>query len=206
MTSPARREREALAELLLKTGPDAPTLCGDWTTRDLAAHMTAREHRPDSGPGILVSAFSAWTERVRRRYARMDYERLVELFRNPPRWSPGAWPAADQAVNTLEFFVHHEDVRRAAPDWKPRELDRETQEALWARTKLARLLLRRTGMTVKLEAPGYGQRTFGKGKTDAVVSGDPGEVIMFCLGRQNHSRARVEGGRAEELSRAWLGF
>ena len=33
--------------------------------------------------------------------------------RVPPRWSPMALPPLDRAVNTLEYFVHHEDIRRA---------------------------------------------------------------------------------------------
>ncbi len=37
-------------------GPDAPTLCGDWTTRDLAAHLVLRERRPDAAAGILIPA------------------------------------------------------------------------------------------------------------------------------------------------------
>ena len=37
----------ALCDLFEEVGPDAPTLCGDWTTRDLAAHLVMRERRPD---------------------------------------------------------------------------------------------------------------------------------------------------------------
>ena len=36
----------------------------------------------------------------------------------------------DELVNTVEFFVHHEDVRRAAPGWTPRSLDRQLEDAL----------------------------------------------------------------------------
>ena len=42
MTSLARRERLALADLAEQLGPDAPTLCGDWSTRDLLAHLVVR--------------------------------------------------------------------------------------------------------------------------------------------------------------------
>ena len=40
-------ERKALADLLAALGPDAPTLCTGWETRDLAAHIVLRERRPD---------------------------------------------------------------------------------------------------------------------------------------------------------------
>ena len=47
----ASRERAALVTTMRAVGPDAPTLCGDWTTRDLAAHLVLRERRPDAAPG-----------------------------------------------------------------------------------------------------------------------------------------------------------
>ena len=46
MTRYAFAERLALADLMAEVGPDAPTLCGGWTTRDLAAHLLLRERRP----------------------------------------------------------------------------------------------------------------------------------------------------------------
>lgn len=33
-------------------GPDAPTLCEGWFTRDLAAHLWIREHRLDAAVGM----------------------------------------------------------------------------------------------------------------------------------------------------------
>ena len=54
VTSLARTERAALADLLAQLGPDEPTLCGDWTTRDLAAHLAIRERRPDALPGVAI--------------------------------------------------------------------------------------------------------------------------------------------------------
>ncbi len=53
--SVARAERAALADLMLEVGPDSPTLCGDWTTRDLAAHLVLRERRPEAA-GLVVPA------------------------------------------------------------------------------------------------------------------------------------------------------
>ena len=48
---------------------------------------------------------------------------IVERVRTgPPRWSPMRLDAVDRLVNTVEFFVHHEDVRRARPLWSPRAL------------------------------------------------------------------------------------
>src|SRR6476646_3889522 len=66
MTSLAHGERLALADLFAEVGPDAPTLCGDWTTRDLVAHLTSRERRADALPGLGISAPVVRTTAVRR--------------------------------------------------------------------------------------------------------------------------------------------
>jgi hypothetical protein len=36
-------ERSDLADSLRTAGPDAPTLCGDWSTNQLAAHLVLPE-------------------------------------------------------------------------------------------------------------------------------------------------------------------
>ena len=41
----------------------------------------------------------------------------------------------DGAINTIEYFVHHEDVLRAQPDAPYRQLDAELEDALWERTE-----------------------------------------------------------------------
>ncbi|WP_086830202.1 TIGR03085 family metal-binding protein, partial [Allokutzneria sp. NRRL B-24872] len=120
----ARDERSALSELFEKVGPDAPTLCGDWLTRDLAAHLVIRERRPDAAAGILVSALAGYTERVQKSYAAKPWRELVELVRTgPPTLSPFSLPGVDESANGAEFFVHHEDVRRGVPGWEPRPAD-----------------------------------------------------------------------------------
>ena len=63
----ARDERLALCALLDETGPDAPTLCEGWTTRDLAAHLVLRENRMDAGIGILGGPLAGYTSRVQHR-------------------------------------------------------------------------------------------------------------------------------------------
>ncbi|MGJ4074519.1 maleylpyruvate isomerase N-terminal domain-containing protein [Corynebacterium macclintockiae] len=51
--STSQSEREALANLLQQSGPDAPTLCEGWSTRDLAVHLVIREYRPDAAAGLF---------------------------------------------------------------------------------------------------------------------------------------------------------
>ena len=68
--SAAQRERAALVQTMTATGPDAPTLCEGWTTKDLAAHLVIRERRLDATPGIMVSLLAGYTEKVQDKVAR----------------------------------------------------------------------------------------------------------------------------------------
>ena len=40
-------------------------------------------------------------------------------------------PPAEVAFNTLEYFVHHEDIRRAQTGWKPRDLAPDDVDLIW---------------------------------------------------------------------------
>jgi uncharacterized protein (TIGR03085 family) len=189
----ARAERSALVDLMAKLGPDAPTLCEGWTTRDLAAHLIVRERRPDASPGILLSPLAGRLERVRAQTAAGSFDELVDEVRQPPWWSWSAWSPVDRLVNTVEFFVHHEDVRRAQPGWTPRELP-ELDRALWSRVRtLGRLALRRFPATIVLQAPGHGEVRTGRGGPEVRLSGPPGELVLFCMGRQRATRVNIVG-------------
>ena len=120
----SREQRLALCTTLEEAGPDAATLCAGWTALNLAAHLVLREHRLDASAGIPGGPLAGHTARVQDRLAsQKSFADLVDTIRNgPPRLSPWAIPALDERANTVEFFVHNEDVRRAAPDWKPREI------------------------------------------------------------------------------------
>ncbi len=195
MTGYARTERGQLAELLKQLGPDAPTLCGDWTTADLAAHLVVRDRRPDSGPGLLVPALAGWTEAVRRgALGSRGYQDLVDKVARPPWWSPISNPLLHEPVNLMEYFIHHEDVRRAQPDWQPRDLPAELEAALWRRLGVLRLMLRKVPAAITLAAPGHGELSTGKGGDSAVrIIGKPGELVLFCSGRQRVARVDVTG-------------
>lgn len=208
MTDYARQDRRELADLLLRTGPDAPTLCEGWTTRDLAAHLVVRERRPDSMAGVLLRPLAGHGEKVRRAKAAEPYERVVGEVRNPPWWSPLSNPVTHELVNGVEMFIHLEDVRRGAPGWEPRTLSPERQRALWRTVKVTgRLALRRLGVGVRVRAEGYGEFTVGDGEPRATLSGEPGELAMFVSGRQRAARVTVDGdpAAAERLRTARLG-
>lgn len=121
MSTHAKRERLLLADLLEAAGPEAPTLCHGWTTRDLAAHVVVRERRPDAAAGVLLSPLKSRLDRVQSEFAEKPYEELIQLIRTgPPRMSPFGLKQLDEAANTVEFYIHAEDVRRAQPDWSQR--------------------------------------------------------------------------------------
>jgi uncharacterized protein (TIGR03085 family) len=209
VTDYARRERRQLADLLLDTGPDAPTLCAGWTTRDLAAHLVVRERRPDAVATRLIPPLAGHAERVRRELAARPYAEVVALVRTPPWWSPLSNPLTDELFNGLEFFIHHEDVRRARPGWAPRPLDPGHQAALWRAVGFtARLGLRRLHLPVLVRAPGYGEVTVGDGTPQATLTGEPGELALFVSGRQRAARVTVEGPpeAVERLRTAALGM
>ena len=148
----ARDERLALCALLEQTGPSAPTLCDGWTTLDLAAHLVLRERRPDAGAGIMVGALAGYTRRVQRGLTdRESFGDLVAAIRSgPPRLSWFGLPGMDERANLVEFFVHHEDIRRGTPGWADRKVTPALSEALWGRLGMARFVLRKAPVGVEL--------------------------------------------------------
>ncbi len=180
-------ERNNLADLLLASGPDAPTLCTGWTVRDLAAHLVIREHRPDAAAGIVIAPLANWTSKVQAKEASLPFDEVVGQFRQgPPRWSPFSIPAVDAAANIIEFVVHAEDVRRAESAWVPRHVDAELNEVLWARlASMSKMLLHKLpmGITVQrtdIDAPTAAIKT---GSPVLTLTGSPLDLMMLLHGR-----------------------
>ena len=196
MTTSAAVERRKLSDLFDEVGPEAPTLCEGWLTVDLAAHLVVRERRPDAAPGVLVKPFASYTEKVQRRIAQEPWPELVESIRSgPPRLSPWRIDAVDRLVNTVEFFVHHEDVRRAQPEWSARELDAELVDDLYASLKRsARLMTRRAPAGIELEpTDGRPSIVANSGTPSVTVRGPVGELTLFVNGRQAHALVEFDG-------------
>jgi uncharacterized protein (TIGR03085 family) len=203
MTGLAQVERHALCLTLERVGPLAPTLCEGWLAKDLAAHLVLRERRPDTLPGAFLPILADHTQRVQDSYAEQSWPELVDMVRaGPPGWSPTRVPAVDEAINLAEFFVHHEDVLRAAPGWTPeqaRALPAELQDALWARLRsVGQLLFRRSEVGVVLVTPAQNRKTVhGPTKTGSVVlSGEPSELLLFGFGRGRVANVQIEGDPA----------
>ena len=159
-------ERAAMCDLFDELGPDAPTLCEGWTTRDLLAHLLVRERRLDAAAGIVLPFLAGYTERVMATYAAEPYADMIEQFRDgPPIWSPWAIPVLGDKANLAEFFVHHEDIRRAQPTWEPRADDSARDDALWNPLKMmGRLLFRKSPVGVVLRSAGRDDIVVKKGE------------------------------------------
>ncbi|MEW1724092.1 TIGR03085 family metal-binding protein [Streptomyces sp. NPDC093109] len=198
MSTHAKRERLLLADLLEAVGPDAPTLCDGWLARDLAAHVVVRERRPDAAGGTLVPALRSRLERVQAEFVAKPYDELLQLIRTgPPKMSPFSIKQLDEAANTVEFYIHAEDVRRAQPDWTPREVDRVFADTLWARLeKGGRMMGRKAPVGLVLRRPDGQTAVAHRGTPVVTVTGEPSELLLFTFGRQAAADVRLEGDEA----------
>jgi uncharacterized protein (TIGR03085 family) len=193
VTSFARRERRALSDTALRVGPDAPTLCEPWDARMLVCHLLVRERHPIAATGITVSALGRVTRHAMEELARDDFGQLVERFRSPGPVVPFGWPGVEQMVNGLEHFIHHEDIRRAAPSWGPRELAGSDEAAIWRTLSLlGRALVRSAGVPVRMQ---WASRsvTLRGGDDPVVLGGLPSELALALHGRARAARVTYDG-------------
>lgn len=193
----ANDERQALCALFDELGPDAPTLCGGWQTRDLAAHLVVRERRIDAAPGILAKPLAGYLERVQAEYAAKPWPKLVDMVRSGPAWF---WPTRigpiDEMVNVAEYFVHHEDVRRAQPEWEPREPEPRRDSAIWtALTRASMLQFRTSPVGIVLRTPKGRKHTAKRGSDPVTIVGEPGELLLYVFGR-DVAQVSLEGDTA----------
>jgi uncharacterized protein (TIGR03085 family) len=206
-------ERIELAETLRAAQPDAPTLCGTWTVRLLAAHLVLRERSAKELLGRAPSKrLRAVAEGELHAFAeRTPWDQLVREVESGPSWSGGGVPnpiAAFWAVppvrenfNLLEYVVHHEDVRRAEQGWVPRVLPVNRQQALWSKVRIAaRLTLRAAPVPVRLVWPAHGEVTVGRGEHRVTATGDPVELTLLAFGRQRVARVDYDGA-ADDVAR-----
>ncbi|WP_405612118.1 TIGR03085 family metal-binding protein [Streptomyces sp. NBC_00076] len=195
MSTFAKRERLLLADLLETAGPEAPTLCEGWQTRDLAAHVVVRERRPDAAGGILIKQLASRLDKVMEEFAAKPYEELIQLIRTgPPRFSPFQLKQLDEASNTIEYYVHTEDVRRAQQGWTPRELDPVFQDALWSRLeRTARLMGRGVPTGLVLRRADGRTAVANRGTPVVTATGEPSELLLFLYGRHDAAKVELDG-------------
>ena len=180
-------ERAQLCDLLTSLGAGAPTLCEGWTTADLAAHLFLREHFHRSTPSRMAGEIA------------LGYDRLISRIRAGAPMVPWRLPWVRNYVNGFEYFVHHEDVRRANGFEPPPEIP-ELEDLCW---RTCGFLGRRLGKRLKgacLELGPLGQkrrnrRRFGSGPV-AVLSGPPTELALYLSGRRSAAVVELSGDEA----------
>ncbi len=203
-SSYAALERAELSATMLALGPDAPTLCAGWTVKDLAIHLIVREGKPLAAVGIVLSPFAALTASASAKLAQRPFSELVSMVADgPPTLSVFSVPGMEGLANFLEYVVHHEDVRRAQPQWTARDLDRAEQDLLWSRTaSTARLIARKCPVALRLRRTDATAPVIAlKSTSDAVtLAGSPLELILRLYGR---TAVNVEVSGSEQAVRAF---
>ncbi|WP_231955700.1 TIGR03085 family metal-binding protein, partial [Occultella aeris] len=195
------REKSALVESLRKAGPTAPTLCEGWQTRHLAAHLllrgqepwrlTPRPWAPDAADRLIDDVADGLRERA-------AYTDAVETFAagpdgaNPMRLVRGR---ADEAMNLLEYVVHHEDVRRGgAEPLPPRELPASMLDDIWRRLgQFSTFAFRSAPVGVVQVVPGNRRRRARAGAVSVALTGGPVEQTLFAMGRRGAAQVQVTG-------------
>jgi uncharacterized protein (TIGR03085 family) len=193
-----RSERNALCDLFMRVGPVAPTLCKGWTTTDLATHLVVRERKPVAALGLVLSSLAPTLDKTMARMSGAhSYDSLVALVRSGP---PSLLRPFDGAMNTVEYFIHHEDVRRGAGDATPRPAAdiAELEEALWrSLARGSRKALGPIGLDL-VHADGRIAHV-RPGSPTAILTGRPGEMTLYLSGRK--SAAQVDlGGPPEAVA------
>ena len=204
-------EREQLCDLLDELGPQAPTLLDPWTTHDIAAQLVLREHDFLAAPGLVAhGAWGRFAERRRLAWKKTAFKDLVATIRSGP--PPGLFRIrwVRRVANLNEFFVHHEDVRRANGHG-PRTNTSTLDHALWRNVGIARwwLVRRLRGIGLELEWAATGQVLRARrGDPTACLTGPPGELLLYLFGRQDAARVELNGPTAAValLRRTHLGM
>jgi len=187
----ARRERLALCDTALEVGPDASTLCEGWRAEDLVRHLAVRER-----PWLRL-----------RPPADRSFEAYVDLVRTPPPLLRLVSPL-DRAMNTVEYFVHHEDLRREQPGWEVRPLDPRAERELWRALKLLGRFLVRPARVPVVISDGPATATLRAGEWPATISGPVSELTLYLYGRKKVRGLSFDGpaNRVAALRKAKLGF
>jgi uncharacterized protein (TIGR03085 family) len=194
MSSIAATERTHLCALAQQLGPSAPTLCEGWDVKDLVIHLLVREGSP-AAVGIVVPPLAGLVDRASARLAHHDFDDLVKRLRHgPPPWSVFALPKVGAAMNLLEYFVHHEDIRRAQPGWEPRSLPPKVEDGIWRAVRHAgKGLAVRSPVGVTAQRSDTDERVVFKPGRDVVLHGLPSEIALYAYGRKDQSRVELRG-------------
>jgi uncharacterized protein (TIGR03085 family) len=191
------QERLELCDLLDELGPSVPTLLEGWTAHDLVAHIVMRERDPLAGPClVLPGPFQRFAEERRATLAgSKDFESLVARIRCGPPMGFFRIGWVRTLANLNEFFVHHEDVRRANKRG-PRSLTPGMDAAVWRNVRRGGHFLSRRLSACGLEVVWVGtseRAVVRPGELLATLSGSPGELLLYLFGRKAAAQVELSG-------------
>ncbi len=193
----ARTERAQLCDLFHQVGPHAPTLCEGWDAHDLATHLWVRENDPIATVG-LVGPWSRVTERrMARIRERWSFDDLVDrVASGPAPWSLFRLKPIEKVANTVEYWVHHEDVRRGGDSPAgPRISDPGFEEVIWKQLKgLGKAMFAKLGSDGLVLENLQGDRIrIRPGDRTVTVVGPPTEILLYGFGRTDAAWVDVIG-------------
>lgn len=169
---------------------DASTLCEGWSAHHLAAHLWSLDHAIGAavlqGAGPLAPLGHRWLAAI---VGGHPYHQLVSELAG--KQSGFTCMPDDRLTNHRhslgEWFVHGEDLRRAN-HLPALETPAAVDEQLWLRLReAARVLLRRERRSVLLNTPDGRRLHVAGGDERIVVTGTPGELMLWIHGRRKHA-------------------
>jgi uncharacterized protein (TIGR03085 family) len=191
-------ERHSFAVDFRAADPYAPTLCAGWTTRHLCAHLVQREHAIMRNVLDQVTTKAPGEERFMRRLVDdagtpEGYAALVDTFAAGPsrRSLMGRF---DEALNLVEYVVHHEDLRRGSGPVPPRELPAAELDEIWRRARpILKRAYRKAPVGVQLAPYGGAVTPVRSGPSTVTVAGSPLELLLHAFGRRSVADVRLGG-------------
>lgn len=159
----------------------------------MAAHLYVRERRADAGPGVVLGGpFASHTDRVMASVLRVHpYDDVVSRVAAGP---PLLLRPVDEQMNLFEFFVHHEDVRRANGEGR-RGLPAAFDDVMWERLRrMLRLSLRRMrGTQVEVVSDHGGRAVVGGTGPTVRITGPVGELVLYSFNRKDIAEVELTG-------------
>ena len=128
------------------------------------------------------------------------YAALVERFAAGParRSLMGRF---DEALNLVEYVVHHEDLRRGSGPVPPRDLPAAELDEIWRRAgPIFKRAYRKAPVGVELAPRGGGVTLVGSGPGRVTVAGPPLELVLHAFGRRSAADVQIEGSPEDVAS------
>ncbi len=198
-------ERHSFADDLRATDPDAPTLCAGWSARHLCAHLVQREHSILHNLWDQATTKTPGEERFMRRLVEDagtadGYAALVDRFEAGPS-GRSLMGRFDEAVNLVEYAIHHEDLRRGSGPVPSRDLPAPELDDIWRRARpILKRAYRKSPVGVELAPDGAAVMAVRTGPGTVTVAGPRLDLLLHAFGRRSAANVRVDGPPASVSS------